>query len=167
MKTSYAISILWSFVGMHVLATEGSSYSLPDSAELVLSCPVSREEWLERSKKKNCQDSIHSIYPFIYHCVINELGNASIEVCAAPRYILLGQCAEYNFGSMRIQGSDIKNCSMDDPPCPDVYDSTDAVLYQTCYRGSVLDQNAQETAFPQLNITVNTFNESRYIGKYV
>ncbi|XP_056014466.1 uncharacterized protein LOC130052719 isoform X2 [Ostrea edulis] len=108
--------------------------SLPDTATIVTSCPSSKEAWIERSKTKHCTSAFPSNISFVFHCVINEWGNATVEVCAVQRLILFGKCAEYNFGAKRIQSSGVKMCSMFPRPCPTVYYSTDAYMYPGCYQ---------------------------------
>ncbi|XP_062609277.1 uncharacterized protein LOC134271027 [Saccostrea cucullata] len=131
MKSYYYNIALFAFVGNFLQNLESVMYSLPDTAKVVESCPRSQNEWMERSRIKNCSSSTH---PNIsYHCVLNEWGNASVEVCAASRVLLYGSCAEYNFGAKRIQSSSIRRCSSSNPPCPKVYNSSQAYMYQTCY----------------------------------
>ncbi|XP_061195835.1 uncharacterized protein LOC133204091 [Saccostrea echinata] len=109
-------------------------YSLQETAIEVKSCPTTKEEWLKASTKKNCSALYRSRnVKYEYHCVINEWGNSTLEVCAVNRFILYGKCAEYNYGAMRIQSSGMKMCSAHKPPCPDVYNSSDSYMYQGCY----------------------------------
>lgn len=56
------------------------------------SCPKDKSEMEERSKGKNCEalaqiQNCTEPQKFKYHCVINELGNAIVEVCAEAYYI--------------------------------------------------------------------------------
>ncbi|XP_056014326.1 uncharacterized protein LOC125673265 isoform X4 [Ostrea edulis] len=46
---------------------------------------------------------------------------------------IVGKCSEYNHGAKRIQSSGMKICSNFTPPCPTVYNSSDAYMYQGCY----------------------------------
>lgn len=53
---------------------------------------VSKSEIEERSKGKNCEalaqiQNCTEPQKFKYHCVINELGNSIVEVCAEASYI--------------------------------------------------------------------------------
>lgn len=67
--------------------------------QTVTSCPENTDEMKVRDRKKNC-DSIareqNCTKPekFKYHCVINALENAFIEVCA-PEYRIHGMCLSY------------------------------------------------------------------------
>ncbi|XP_062571080.1 uncharacterized protein LOC134233104 [Saccostrea cucullata] len=136
--------VLVAFLVNFLQDIESVLYSLPDTAKIVKSCPKSKTDWMKRSAIKNCSSSTHS--NISYHCVLNEWGNASVEVCAASRVILYGKCAEYNFGAKRIQSSSIQRCSSSNPPCPDAYNSSQAYMYQTCYHGfaSNISHNASK-----------------------
>lgn len=61
------------------------------SVVIVPSCPTSKEMWDLAASKKHCET--HALREnctdnFIYHCVINNYGNETLEVCATPRYII-------------------------------------------------------------------------------
>lgn len=63
------------------------------SVEKVSSCPTSKEEWDKAASRKNCREKAlkqNCTIPekFVYHCVINGYGNATLEVCAPERIIL-------------------------------------------------------------------------------
>lgn len=66
------------------------------SLEKVRSCPVTKEIWEERERKKNCesmareQNCTTDASEFKYHCVINEFENGFVEVCA-PVYNINGK----------------------------------------------------------------------------
>ncbi|XP_056014323.1 uncharacterized protein LOC125673265 isoform X2 [Ostrea edulis] len=111
-----------------------SNYSSVDTILQVHDCPTTRDDWMAASIRKNCS-SIGSTngLKLEYHCAINEWANATIEVCALNRIILFGKCSEYNHGAKRIQSSGMKICSNFTPPCPTVYNSSDAYMYQGCY----------------------------------
>lgn len=62
----------------------------------VTSCPKDELSWKEAAKRKNCNTlanvavnmgCVKNASDFVYHCVINHWLNATLEVCAATRYI--------------------------------------------------------------------------------
>lgn len=65
-----------------------------DTVQLVDSCPFNSITYEQRRKDKNCEaiakrQNCTTPSKFLYHCLINEYGNALIEVCA-PIYIING-----------------------------------------------------------------------------
>lgn len=68
------------------------------SLEYVRACPSNIVEMENSSKRKNCSQYIHEdaevncadYKKIIYHCVLNEYGNQTIEVCA-PEMIMHGK----------------------------------------------------------------------------
>lgn len=60
--------------------------SIP-TVDYVESCPETKTDWEKASRKKNCE-SIAMLQnctdnkEFKYHCVLNSLKNATLEVCA-------------------------------------------------------------------------------------
>lgn len=83
------------------------------------------------SIKQNCSSTAQ--HQFQYHCVINELRNALLEVCALNRTIF-GYCSEYNTMGKVIQEHYGAECTKHDLPCPILYNSAESYKYQTCYR---------------------------------
>lgn len=66
------------------------------TAEIVDSCPESHIEMTERAKWKKCEEqarthSCTETEQYKYHCVINELEDAFVEVCAPPKIIHFGK----------------------------------------------------------------------------
>ncbi|XP_061177444.1 uncharacterized protein LOC133186228 [Saccostrea echinata] len=102
----------------------------------VVSCPKNKAEWERQSKQKDCSKVFQScVKPedFLYHCLINEYMNMTIEVCA-PSVSILGQkCAEFNTVGAIVQDNVYAKCDDSDPPCPFRYNSTDLYKYQRCY----------------------------------
>ncbi|XP_062608268.1 uncharacterized protein LOC134270109 [Saccostrea cucullata] len=102
----------------------------------VARCPRNKAEWENQAKKKDCSKVSQScVKPaeFLYHCLINEYMNMTIEVCA-PSVPILGQkCAEFNTVGAIIQDNVHTKCDDSDPPCPFRYNSTDVYKYQRCY----------------------------------
>lgn len=69
---------------------------------------------------------------FQYHCLINSWGNATVEVCALNRSIF-GYCAEYLVDGALVQDKYDSDCKHHNPPCPVLYNSAEAYLYQSWY----------------------------------
>lgn len=144
-----------------------SSISIADSrycfwskqtAVNVTSCPKTKQEVKEREQSKNCSSlafiqNCTDAINFKYHCVINEFGNALIEVCA-PEYYIHGFCTEYNVYGAVIQPHYHLKCDIVDPPCANRYISTDAYLYEGCYK--VITKNSRwRESHINSNTTVN------------
>ncbi|XP_062587047.1 uncharacterized protein LOC134248666 [Saccostrea cucullata] len=116
-----------------------SSRNCPQSkmtVQYVKRCPGTRNEWMDAAVRKNCSSITQDcVKPenFQYHCVINSLMNATMEVCA-PIWFCIGFCAEYNLQGERIQDNFRAPCTTFSKPCPPRYLSSDAYLYQECYR---------------------------------
>nr|XP_022292783.1 uncharacterized protein LOC111103658 isoform X3 [Crassostrea virginica]XP_022292784.1 uncharacterized protein LOC111103658 isoform X3 [Crassostrea virginica] len=101
------------------------------------SCPMNKTTLENRIREKGCEkyanlQNCTEPSKFLYHCAINEYGNATVEVCA-PLYIINGFCAEYNIVGARIQPHHKLRCSDVNPPCAARYNSTDAYLYEGCF----------------------------------
>lgn len=63
---------------------------------MVDSCPESLNEMTKRANVKNCEkhSSTHNCTgtePYVYHCLINELQDAFVEVCAPEQIINIGK----------------------------------------------------------------------------
>lgn len=94
-------------------------------------------KWKVRSKKKNCESIAHEQNctkpeKFKYHCVMNALENALIEVCA-PEYRIHGYYTEYNEVGTVIQEHYNRKCTDVTPPCSLTYLSTESYLFKGCY----------------------------------
>lgn len=64
------------------------------TVEKVQSCPTTKEELANAKARKNCEalkkeQNCTKPEKFGYHCVIDELENSLVEVCA-PEYIING-----------------------------------------------------------------------------
>ncbi|XP_062594952.1 uncharacterized protein LOC134256312 [Saccostrea cucullata] len=108
-----------------------------NTVKTVASCPITKEERDKASDLKNCKQfaqkqNCSDPSKFQYHCVMNELQNKLLEVCAPTRYIL-GYCPEFNVKGGIIQDHYSLDCSKFEPPCKTRYISTDAYLYHACY----------------------------------
>lgn len=108
------------------------------SVETVLSCPSSKEEWDKAASRKNCwgkalKQNCTTPEKFVYHCVLNGYGNATLEVCA-PKRLILGHCTEFNEVGGVIQDQLATPCSDVFPKCDSYYWSSEAFKYEDCYK---------------------------------
>lgn len=109
--------------------------------EYVTSCPHNKTEWKKAVQRKNCESMAHhqnctAPKNFQYHCLINHLRNATLEVCA-PIYYLQGYCAYYNTNNKEImenydQGFECLKFPAGER-CPPRYPSSEAYKYIRCY----------------------------------
>ena len=66
-------------------------FSIPSTAKIVKQCPSGKAEWNRASNVKNCKESQRSLnanVTLVYHCLINEWANATVEVCARRVHVL-------------------------------------------------------------------------------
>nr|XP_034335748.1 uncharacterized protein LOC105348129 [Crassostrea gigas] len=109
-----------------------------ESVETVSSCPTSKEQWDKASSRKKCwetalEQTCSDPQKFVYHCVINGYGNATLEVCA-PERLILGHCTEFNEVGGVIQDQLFTKCNGVFPKCDDYYLSSEAYKYEDCYK---------------------------------
>lgn len=100
-------------------------------------CPRNSLEWDDRAALFNCssiKQSCVSKDMFLYHCVLDTYGTELIEICAVYKFIYGRKCAEFDRKGSIVQ-ENVYNCNNSRVSCPDVYKSTDAYKYQTCYDG--------------------------------
>lgn len=103
--------------------------------QVVYNCPDSEDKWREAAARKNCAAYANQCSDpnrLVYHCLINEYINQTLEVCAYAQNIVLGYCTYYS--GNRILPNFRTSCKkfvMN--PCPDFYRSTEAYKYQGCY----------------------------------
>lgn len=117
-------------------------HAMPCSASLqtiktVDRCPRNSLEWDERAALFNCssiKQSCVSTDMFLYHCVLDTFGTELIEMCAVYKFIYGRKCAEFDRKGSIVQ-ENVYNCSNSRVSCPNVYKSTDAYKYQSCYDG--------------------------------
>nr|XP_034335314.1 uncharacterized protein LOC117692198 [Crassostrea gigas] len=112
------------------------------TVDYVNRCPKDAESWKMAAKQKDCgsidqecsklNELNNQRYLFQYHCLINSWGNATVEVCALNRSIF-GYCAEYLVDGALVQDKYDSDCKHHNPPCPVLYNSAEAYLYQSCY----------------------------------
>lgn len=103
--------------------------------QLVKNCPDSEEKWREAAARKNCAAYANQCSDpkrLVYHCLLNEYINQTLEVCAYAQNIVLGYCTYYS--GNRILPSFRTSCkNFVKNPCPAFYRSTEAYKYQGCY----------------------------------
>lgn len=107
----------------------------------VTSCPHNKTEWEKAVQRKNCESmaphqNCSEPNNFQYHCLINHLRNATLEVCA-PIYYLQGYCAYYNTNNKEIMENYDQGFECLKFPaverCPARYPSSEAYKYIRCY----------------------------------
>lgn len=62
--------------------------------KVVDDCPDTEEKWREAAARKNCSAYANQCDEpdrLVYHCVINDFVNETLEVCAYSRIIVLGR----------------------------------------------------------------------------
>lgn len=65
------------------------------SVEVVAYCPTTKNEFDIAARRKNCPKlhftadkmCMSGKKPYVYHCVINEFRNETLEVCAQAKFI--------------------------------------------------------------------------------
>lgn len=135
---------------------------------VVSKCPTDIKLWKIAAKNMNC-DSIKqncsstTQHQFQYHCVINEFGNALLEVCALNRTIF-GYCTEYNTMGKVIQEHYDAECTNHDLPCPVLYNSAESYKYQGCYQ---LRKRRNGNSEIKLNSTQQMSSSNRLCGELV
>lgn len=70
----------------------------PSTVEIVGGCPDSKEKWRLAAARKNCTaiaSQCDEPDKLVYHCVINEYANKTLEVCAYWKIIVLGLFHEF------------------------------------------------------------------------
>ncbi|XP_062596710.1 uncharacterized protein LOC134258183, partial [Saccostrea cucullata] len=99
----------------------------------VPNCPRNQHDWEKAAARKDCnQISKSDNKPFVYHCLINEWANATVEVCA-PTWFVSGFCAMYSSSDARVIDNFNYDCTHYTPPCPQRYISSEAYKYGVCY----------------------------------
>ncbi|XP_052708897.1 uncharacterized protein LOC128183784 [Crassostrea angulata] len=105
--------------------------------QVVDDCPDSEEKWKERAAIKNCTAFASQCAEperLVYHCLINQYVNQTLEVCAYAQNIVFGLCASYSFSGNSILLNLRTNCSaFKEKPCPNFYRSDKAYNYPECY----------------------------------
>lgn len=128
------------------------------TVQIVKDCPDSEDKLMEAAKRKNCAahaSQCSEPEKFLYHCVINEYVNQTLEVCAYAQNIISGQCTSYSISGNLIQQNPRTNCaSYPQNPCPTFYRSNMAYLYPGCYERT--KQSTTATYTP----TAKTYQDS-------
>nr|XP_022337603.1 uncharacterized protein LOC111133461 isoform X2 [Crassostrea virginica] len=123
-------------------------------------CPKDEEEWKIRAEKRDCylsalhkiiNDNVKKLNEFVsrrYHCALTGDGDRLVEVCARSVHIHGHSCTEFNIRGNLVQES-FKKCQ---DACPNVYNSTEAYKYQTCYdrAGQTNEFNVTSTSIFEL-----------------
>lgn len=107
------------------------------TVQVVNGCPDSEEKWNKAAERKNCSayaSQCGEPNKLVYHCVINEYVNQTLEVCAYVQNIVLGKCTSYSISGNLIQQNSRTNCADFTNPCPVLYRSDQAYKYPGCYQ---------------------------------
>lgn len=103
--------------------------------QIVKNCPDSEEKWRKAAARKNCEAYANQCSDpkrLVYHCLLNEYINQTLEVCAYAQNIVLGYCTYYS--GNRILPNFRTSCkNFVKNPCPEFYRSTEAFKYKGCY----------------------------------
>ena len=83
--------MLLTIVNIIIQQVHFDPFSIPSTARIVKKCPSGKAEWNLASSAKNCT-SYQLGVPFVYHCLINEFANATVEVCARRVNVLCKNC---------------------------------------------------------------------------
>lgn len=62
--------------------------------QIVMNCPDSEEKWREAAARKNCAayaNMCRDPESLVYHCLLNEYINETLEVCAYAQNIVFGK----------------------------------------------------------------------------
>lgn len=128
----------------------------PSTVEIVGGCPDSKEKWRLAAARKNCTaiaSQCDEPDKLVYHCVINEYANKTLEVCAYWKIIVLGHCTEYNLNGNRIQQNYRTNCfQFSSNPCPSLYFSYEAYKYKECYDFTTQMTKKPVTEYTQIQV---------------
>lgn len=79
------------------LSSQENESSIHEKVKVVEQCPYTKNGWIKAAEQKNCTgySSNRPNKPYVYHCVINEWANATLEVCAVKILVickLMHQC---------------------------------------------------------------------------
>lgn len=161
----HAVIMLMLILHTSMTTLEASHYACDVSRstmQIVMNCPDSEEKWREAAARKNCAayaNMCRDPESLVYHCLLNEYINETLEVCAYAQNIVFGHCTYYSgnriLPNFRTSCMDfVKN------PCPLVYRSTEAYKYQGCYE---LTKTREKN--PEKNLEI--FLETKEVEKSV
>uniref|UniRef100_A0A8W8JNG7 Chitin-binding type-2 domain-containing protein n=1 Tax=Magallana gigas TaxID=29159 RepID=A0A8W8JNG7_MAGGI len=108
------------------------------TVRVVNGCPDSEESSIEAAERKNC--SAYANYcdepeRLLYHCVINEYVNQTLEVCAYVQNKVLGKCTSYSISGNVVQANLRADCTeFKENSCSHFYRSDVAYNYPGCYQ---------------------------------
>ncbi|XP_078319287.1 uncharacterized protein LOC144620943 [Crassostrea virginica] len=150
----------------------GGSFSCSVSIEtvvLVPSCPGNEEEWRKAAKQKNCPayaSKCDNPDKLMYHCVVNEYVNETLEVCAIQQNIVGGYCTEYNRRGNVIQLNYNRKCDSRPlalNPCPKFYLSNETFKYPLCYKLVMTSRPSTESATISSSTNLIEFDNSENV----
>lgn len=128
-SVSFAITILSSFSDCEYCPASAPTVSV------VSKCPTNKTEWDQAASRKKCNlmSAKCGDKTPVYHCLLNQWRNETVEVCTSTWYIS-GFCAVYNTDEMKVIDDFKTDCTkFSEDKCPTRYLSSDTYLYQKCY----------------------------------
>lgn len=105
------------------------------TVSVVSKCPTNKTEWDQAASRKKCSHMSAKCGDKspVYHCLLNQWGNETVEVCASTWY-MSGFCAIYNTDEMKVIDDFERDCTkLSEETCPSRYISSEAYMYQKCY----------------------------------
>ncbi|XP_052704483.1 uncharacterized protein LOC128180414 isoform X2 [Crassostrea angulata] len=124
-------------IGNKGLAHAQNCLKSAETVQVVKNCPENQREWEEAAQRKNCLviQKYDSCSKVVYHCLVNEFRNETIEVCTNPKY-LQGYCPHYYLNEARNDYT--KDCKEYSYPCncSKRYLSSEAYKLQCCFNGT-------------------------------
>ncbi|XP_061167377.1 uncharacterized protein LOC133176241 [Saccostrea echinata] len=124
---------IWAIQYVQMHGIQACTESL-DTVRLVDSCPTDEKSWKDAEFLKGCgkvqQDCVSS-KRFLYHCILNDMMNATIEVCA-PIRTMFGYCPVFTIIGARILHNYARECKQLSKPCPEDFESNHLYKYPEC-----------------------------------
>eukprot|EP00105_Crassostrea_gigas_P027948 XP_011449450.1 PREDICTED: uncharacterized protein LOC105343695 [Crassostrea gigas] len=127
------------------------------TVSVVSKCPTNKTEWDQAASRKKCSHMSAKCGDKspVYHCLLNQWGNETVEVCASTWYIS-GFCAIYNTDEMKVIDDFGRDCTkFSEGKCPSRYISSEAYLYQECY----MQESSNTIPLPDRSIRTEETND--------
>ncbi|XP_061192274.1 uncharacterized protein LOC133200503 [Saccostrea echinata] len=131
------------------------------TAKYNVKCPATKREWGEREKISNCEQYEQNCTvaeKYRYHCVLNAIGNGTVELCAPVVDIIGGQCTEFTVGGQFLQEHTEKKCKS----CPFKYISSNVYKYKECFQLKKEEKQASHAGINK-NVHKSTLTASKRI----
>lgn len=173
---TFKLFLLYIFVVVFLClqnVTLKESESCPQSIStetIVEKCPVDSSEWIRAKERKQCHMVIQhctATENFQYHCLPNKFLDVLVEVCTSTKVIVGQNCPYYDLQRKTIVPNFNQPCQNE---CPNVYSSSQAYKYQTCYeevKEKETKQVTPENRSSQLSLEVSESYPELAIGIYM